>query len=267
MQIKKQMKTEMINVTPAMAKSWLACNTNNRNLREDVAHRYARDMAEGRWCPSHQGIAFYEDGSLADGQHRLFAITVYGKPVKLAVTTNMPRTAGEMIDQHIPRMVHDAIRIAGGDEWVNRDIVALARVLLSKMGTNTHVKSVGEINAFVHKYGDTLQFADSLGSQKKRSLTTATILANYVCADLAGVPRDTLRRFGDIMISGEINGPHENAAIRLREFLITVGISAWSGGARIESSKKVQRAIHLFSEGRSIAKLMQPDHLTYPIPE
>lgn len=267
MQTKKQMKTEMMVVTPATAKAWLTKNTNNRHMRMDVAHRYARDMADGRWTPSHQGIAFYEDGTLADGQHRLFAITVYNKPVRMSVTTNLPRAAGEMIDQHTPRLAHDAIRIAGGDDWISRDIVALARVLLSKMGTNVHGRSIAEINSFVQKYGDALRFADSLGVNKRRHLTSSKVLANYVCADLAGVPRDTLTRFADIMTHGEIAGPHENAAIRLREFLLHTGSPAWMAGARIETSKKVQRAISLFAEGKPVTKLVMPEHLTYPIPE
>ena len=263
----KKMQTEIMTISPAIAKTWLMKNSNNRNLREDIAHRYAKDMADGRWYPSHQGIAFYDDGTLADGQHRLFAITIYNKSVKMQVTTNVPRAAGEMIDQHIPRMVHDAIRIAGGDSWINKDIVALARVLLSKMGTNTHMKSVAEINAYIRKYEEPLQFAQSLAPQKRRNLTTATVLANYMCADLAGVPRDTLSRFGEIMIHGEIAGAYENAAIRLREYLLQVGAAAWMGSARVESSKKVQRAIGLFAEGKAITKLVMPDHLTYPIPE
>lgn len=263
----KKMHTEIMSVSPALAKSWLTKNGNNRNLREDIAHRYAKDMAEGRWVPSHQGIAFYDDGTLADGQHRLFAITLYNKAVRIPVTVNLPRAAAEMIDQHTPRMAHDAIRIAGGAEWINKEIVALARVLLSKMGTNTHARSVTEINAFIRKYDEPLQFAQSLAPQKRRNLTTATITANYVCADLAGVPRDTLTRFGEIMIHGEIAGPHENAAIRLREYLLQVGSAAWIGTARIETAKKVQRAIGLFAEGKAITKLVMPDQLTYPIPE
>lgn len=263
----KKMHTEIMTVSPALAKSWLTKNNNNRSLREDIAHRYAKDMAEGRWVPSHQGIAFYDDGTLADGQHRLIAITIYNKAIRIPVTTNLPRAAAEMIDQHTPRMAHDAIRIAGGESWISKDIVALARVLLSKMGTNTHTRSVTEINAFIRKYDNSLQFAQSLAPQKRRNLTTATITANYVCADLAGVPRDTLTRFGEIMIHGEIAGPHENAAIRLREYLLQVGSAAWIGSARIETAKKVQRAINLFAEGKAITKLVMPEQLTYPVPE
>ena len=263
----KKMHTEVITITPALAKMWLAKNTNNRHLREDIAHRYAKDMADGKWFQSHQGIAFYDDGTLADGQHRLIAVTVFNKPVKMSVTMNVPKAAAEMIDQHIPRMAHDAIRIAGGAEWVNRDIVALARVILSKMGTNMHPRSVHEIDDFIKRHGDSLLFAHGLGSHRRRFLAHSKVLANYACADVAGVPRDTLTRFAEIMANGEINGPQENAAIRLREFLLQTGSAAWLSNARIETSKKVQRAISLFAEGRAISKLVLPENLTYPIPE
>ena len=263
----KKMQTNIVSVTPALARAWLEQNTNNRSLREDIAHRYARDMADGKWFPSHQGIAFYDDGTLADGQHRLFAITVYNKPVKLSVTVNVPKAAAEMIDQHTPRMAHDAIRIGGGADWVSRDIVALARVMLSKMGTNPHARSVHELDSYIKKYGDSLLFAHGLGSHRRRFLAHSKVLANYACADIAGVPRDTLIRFAEIMATGEIAGPQENAAIRLREYLLHVGSVAWVGNARIETSKKVQRAISLFAEGKPITKLVLPDHLTYPIPE
>ena len=268
MAIKKQpMITEVVTITPTLAKTWLDRNVINRTLRDGVAHRYAKDMAEGKWFQSHQGIAFYDDGTLADGQHRLIAITLYNKPVKMVVTMNVPKAAAEMIDQHIPRMAHDAIRIAGGEDWISRDIVALARVILGKMGTDAHARSVHEINTFIQKYGDSLLFAHGLGLHRRRFLAHSTVLANYVCADVAGVPRPTLTRFAEIMHHGEIAGPYENAAIRLREYLLHTGTAAWMSNARIETSKKVQRAIGLFAEGKAITKLVLPEHLTYPIPE
>lgn len=263
----KKIKAEFVSVSPALARQWLAKNGNNRNMREDVAHRYAKDMAEGRWYLSHQGIAFYEDGTLADGQHRLFAVTVYNKPVTFIVTHNIPKAAAQMIDQHIPRQAHDAIKIAGGADWIDRNVVAIARVLLSDMGTDVHTKSVAQIQAYIEKYDEPLRFAHSLSPRKKRFLTPAAILACYFCAERAGVPRDVIKRFSEIMITGEISGPQENAAIRLREYLIQAGGGAWIGAARVETAKKVQRAINLFSRGQSIAKLVLPEKLTYPVPE
>lgn len=68
-------RTEWKVVTPAMATKWLEeGNTHNRKVRDSVVMRYAADMKAGRWKQTHQGIAFNGDGTLLDGQHRLFAI-------------------------------------------------------------------------------------------------------------------------------------------------------------------------------------------------
>ena len=56
------MRTLIVRVTPAQAKSWLASNNVlNRNLRHRLIDKYASDMKAGNWHISNQGIAFYED--------------------------------------------------------------------------------------------------------------------------------------------------------------------------------------------------------------
>ena len=73
MQIKK------VTITPSMAKAWMETNKQNRSFSRSTALKYAADMKAGLWQETHQNaIAFYEDGRLADGQHRLSAITEAG---------------------------------------------------------------------------------------------------------------------------------------------------------------------------------------------
>jgi len=259
--------TSIVNVTPATARAWLKKNTLNRNLRDDTVSKYARDMKEGNWETTHQGIGFYDDGTLADGQHRLHAVVRADVPVKFVVTHGIPRHAGQVIDQNAPRMTHDAIRIGGGADWIDRDIVATVRVLLGGLGDDTKPRSVPEIVDYAARYEQNLQYAQALAMVKKRNLTSAPIVASYFCALEAGMPYETIKRFAEIMHKGEINGPYENAAIRLREYLITEGSSAWIGQARVLTSRKVQRAIELFAEGKPINKLYTPEALIYPIPQ
>ena len=62
-------------VTPAMAANWLEnANVKNRKISDLHVKRLARDMKEGRWVQTHEGIAFDPNGVLLDGQHRLWAI-------------------------------------------------------------------------------------------------------------------------------------------------------------------------------------------------
>lgn len=86
-------------VTPEQAAEWLAQrNTRNRPKNERAIIALAKDITEGRWITSHQGIAFGEDGSLLDGQHRLSAIVLSGVAVRVMVTRNLPLEARDIID-------------------------------------------------------------------------------------------------------------------------------------------------------------------------
>jgi hypothetical protein len=92
------MRVEIIDITPEIAKNWMANNKNNRSLSSGVAEKYARDMLAGNWTLTHQGIAFYEDMTVADGQHRLNAIILSGVTIKLSVRLNQNPTASMQHD-------------------------------------------------------------------------------------------------------------------------------------------------------------------------
>ena len=86
-------------VTPALAKEWLEKNTNNRILNDVRVNDYIRDLKNGHWQLTHQGVAFYENGVLADGQHRLIAIAKSGISVEILVTRNMPLSTAHCHDR------------------------------------------------------------------------------------------------------------------------------------------------------------------------
>ena len=68
------MQTEIIQVTPKTAREWLKVNTRNRPVRPSHVERLRASFERGEYVMTHQGIAFCDDGSLGDGQHRLIAI-------------------------------------------------------------------------------------------------------------------------------------------------------------------------------------------------
>ena len=258
--------TALINVTPTLAAHWLELNTQNRNLRQDRVNEYANQIKAGQFMTTHQGIAFYDDGTLADGQHRLSAIVTANIPVKMLVTQGLPRLTSQVIDQNTPRLAHDAIRISGGGDWITSNVVAVVRFVLSNMGTDTHPKPIQEIAAYANKYRNELEWINqTVNRKRKKYISHAGLAATYFCAIRAGVPRSTITRFYEIMVTGEINGAYENAAIRLREFLIATP-GAWIGSTRSETVKRVQRSLHAFAAGTPLAKLYATDKLTYPIP-
>ena len=262
-----KLSSKVVNVSPDMAKSWLSkYNKRNRHVREAAVSNYATDMKEGRWEFTHQGIAFYEDGVLADGQHRLLAVVKSGVSVPFMVTHGLPKKAGAILDQHTKRQAHDAITIGGLVNGVNRNMIAIARFLMSDMGSMTKPKSIADIAAFTTKYYDAIHTVDRMVLAKKRKITHSGILSVYVCALLAGEPSEKVKRFSQVMYSGEPHGPHENAAIRLREYLLMTP-NAWTGSVRVETCKRAMRALHAFVREQSLGKLMQPAEFMYGVPK
>lgn len=103
------MFTEIITITPEMAKEWLASNIkNNRPIKR--AKEYAEDMKAGKWRLTHQGIAFNEEGTLIDGQNRLTAIVMANIPVTMSVAFDCPADSFEVLDIGRPRSLGDYLK-------------------------------------------------------------------------------------------------------------------------------------------------------------
>lgn len=110
-----------MDVTPEVAKRWLEVNFRNRRLDRDTVTAYARDMMNGVWVPTHQGVAFNDRDELIDGQHRLQAIVECGRTVCMMVTFGLPSiiagkemTTMDAVDRGRTRTVADQLRIQHG---------------------------------------------------------------------------------------------------------------------------------------------------------
>ena len=115
------METSVVNVTPEIAREWLEKNMkNNRPVLKATVHSYARQMRNGTWNLTHQGIAFDEDGNLIDGQHRLSAVVEANIPVMMNVTRNVERKPGEVftIDMGRKRTYANVTLMSGIDDPV-----------------------------------------------------------------------------------------------------------------------------------------------------
>lgn len=115
-------------VTPAMATTWLERNTNNRGVSDARVHQLAEAMRRGEWRLTHQGLAFGADGSLYDGQHRLWAIIHSGVTVTLMVTTGLHPDTRANIDGQRTRTVADNFAILSGTPHAKK-MVELANVV------------------------------------------------------------------------------------------------------------------------------------------
>lgn len=111
----KQMRSEIVTVTPTMAADWLTLNIeNNRAITEARVEAYVRTINEGQWQLTPEGVMFDTDGNLIDGQHRLTAISRANKPVKMVVWRDVPFESMEVLNTGVSRTTADILTVTGG---------------------------------------------------------------------------------------------------------------------------------------------------------
>lgn len=119
-----EMYGEPTDVTPLLAAKWLhTVSEENRHKSWRIIRTYAATMGVDEWLFTHQGIALATDGRLLDGQHRLEAVVLSGKTVRMmvwyncdpatfhAVDTNLRRLPAQFIHQKYGHTIAGAARI------------------------------------------------------------------------------------------------------------------------------------------------------------
>jgi hypothetical protein len=106
-------KVRIVNVTPRLAKTWLAENTHNRSIRERQVDALVGVIQRGEWHLSNDAITFNGDGTLLNGQHRLRAVIEADAAVPMLVLRDIPQSAQDVMDLGAKRNVGDALRLRG----------------------------------------------------------------------------------------------------------------------------------------------------------
>jgi len=261
---------DVTTITPEVAAKWLAsANVNNRSLSEKKVKRIASSISKGLWRLTHQGIAFYEDDRLADGQHRLAAIVMAGIPVQVMVTYGLPTAVSDSIDKGVARTLKDNMDFL--QVKLSRNHMATYRCLYFEYDRQLHKAEswngqayyveVTEFAAFQAKYQEAVNFAMSVKLQPKIALSQvyAAVAAAYLTES-----RVRLEEFLQVLVSGVATVQEDSAAIRLREYLFTNTLDTGVPG-RFDTYTRACAAISAFLEHRGLSKLYARREALFPV--
>lgn len=106
-------RTDIVTISPDMARKWLEQNIDNRREKSTAIDRYARDMAADDWKLTGQPIIFGASGRLLDGQNRLMACIKANRPFRSAVVRGAPNDSQVVIDSGCARNTADALTMNG----------------------------------------------------------------------------------------------------------------------------------------------------------
>lgn len=124
-------------VTPEMAHAWLAGQANNRKPSDRTIAKYALAMKQNTWMADpRMPLSFDEDGRLADGQHRLFAVIEHGEPVDFYIAT-VSKDVLDLMHECKPRNLADRLMMGSGfDATDARAVAALGVIIATRVEMN-----------------------------------------------------------------------------------------------------------------------------------
>lgn len=258
-----EIQTQTMTVTAEIASHWLTRNHQNRKINRDRVKRYAQEMLCGKWMNHHQGIAFYDDGTLADGQHRLAAIELSGVPVDMVVARGLSRDAGLMIDGHQQRKSYQSVKISGLADWIGKEEISVIKAMVAITSSSRGAASMSLLECINYgdNHKDAVMFSVEHLSPRRRGITTAPVRA-AVSSAYYYEDAERLKTFCEVMISGMVFKAADKSAIMLREHLLG-SVKSSGGKNRDDACKRSMRAIKAFCEFQEISKLYQPQEYIY----
>lgn len=257
-------------ITPKLAEKYLNANTNNRPLREGHAEKMAHDMLADAWTFCDVSIKFYDDGSLADGQHRLWAIVTSGKAQRFRVVRGLTKAEAVNIDTGAIRNPVDVMRIQGLDMAMTNAIMAIARGIEDGAASNTGpARSMSEVLVIAAKHKDAAHWAFKHGP-RGRGMKNAAVHAAMGRAYYVEREKERLAHFGVVVTKGFTETNEDSAAIAMRNYLIMKQqqhISVSKAAMWRDTFIKTQNAIYNFMRHKPLSIIKTIPDESYPLAE
>lgn len=225
--------TQLEFITPEMARLILEKqNTLNRRMRAMIFDPYTRDMEEGRFYYTHQGIAYDTDEVLVDGQHRLQAI----------------------VDSQPSRALPDRMVLVG-HEWVSATTIATLRRLLASFALVSTLKlRPSEVMEKLTLHRDALGFSEDCFPVTVRGITLAAVRA-VIARAFYTANLDMVRQFTAVLNSGVMTYQQDQPAIVLRNNLLMTPSNSRGEGQMLVVYTKTQRAVVAFLDRKGLTRL------------
>jgi hydrogenase maturation factor len=171
-------KTEVVEINPIMARMMLSNKAVNRTVRKTTVKKYARDMKQGKWVTTHQGIALDSSGAIIDGQHRLMAIIESGMAIKLMISyyDGSEEALRMPFDRNMARSLSDVTGL-------ERSRIGLMSILLRILGIMQ--ASEAEIMDIYSRLGEKTSYLKTFSSHSS-GFSIVPIAAGFFIAFLAG---------------------------------------------------------------------------------
>ncbi|MBR4588441.1 MAG: hypothetical protein IKO30_09025 [Lachnospiraceae bacterium] len=250
--------------TPEKARLLLQRNHVNRKLSKGNVRAYSEDMSNENWnARNGESIKIDKDGNLVDGQHRLKAIVLSGKTVKLWCLKNAPKDA--VYDSGRKRSLSDQISILKPEQekiYSSTLFISVATYLITpdrrKVTTN-------EVVDFTEKHKEDLDgYWLELPFKTVARISVSDVHIGLFLAYCNGVSIDTIKDFYEILSTGMSTGKKDFPAVALRNYLLE---SPATNQERNERIKRCQYALSNYIKDSGTKQNRSPADFIWAVPE
>jgi hypothetical protein len=252
-------------IDPVKAGHYLSLMGRNRRLNKRLVEMYAKDMADGNWPVTHQGLAFDEQGRGIDAQHRLHAVVASGRGQWFLVTQGLPPEAVEGLDKGARRTMSHTLQIVGAELSSGRAVAVARRMMIGPMlpPVSRSVNTDMQTRRFMEAHAGAVAFAvGAVSKSKAPACVTAAIGRAYY-----HVEGELLVRFCQALtddVPDEDVRPIDKVARLLRAAIQTKNLSTLT---LTHLYRKAQNAIAAWVEGRQLHRLLGAEEDLFPLPE
>ncbi len=263
-------------IGPAKAKEYLEKNFDrNRFVRAGWKSALADAMAKGEFLPTHQGIAFDDEGHLIDGQHRLEAIVESGASCWLLVARNLPLETVLAMDLHAKRKPNDQIGMLDPTIRPTSRDVAIARMMKSGMEGGGQLQfspelsllSTAQVHHFLVEHWEAIRFSQShIGEMG----TAAAPIRAAVAKAFYHLDHPMLQRWMKVFGTALADSPKDHAAVNFRKWTMEPQNKLMVQGGRTARANLyalTAASILAFSKGHFGKALKPIDVDPWPLPE
>lgn len=134
--ISDSIKTEIITVTPRLAKQLLAMNTRNRNISSTNLAKIALQMQRNEWRLNGEAIKVAKDGRILDGQHRLQAAVDTDTTFQTLIVYGLEEDTQASMDTGKSRPLGTLLTLKGYKEGNRLAAIVVAIIRAEQWGIN-----------------------------------------------------------------------------------------------------------------------------------
>lgn len=264
----------IVNITPELAKIMLENNTSNRSVRTALVNKLSNYMTEGTWKLNGEPIVIREDGTIANGQHRLLAIIKSGVSVKCVVIWGIATEDSYTYDSGAARRVADSAKIMQLTGYLNSDkmytnpvVIDSARLLIAlrsakktygenvepwHMDNCTRFIPIETIISYITDNKDAFGFIYEWSSKARMSgLRKRCIWAAIAAAYLSNYDIQLLSEFCKQFTSGaSVN----KEIIYMRDYVTSIKSSS-NNRLNFDIYMKMQKILNDFENGKNITRI------------